>query len=89
MLPRPALDEDRDTDDLGASLLECGHGSEHRRARRGCVLDGEHPPAGHVRSLDPALQAVRLLRLPHDERVDRCAPVGGGVHHRVGHRVRA
>src|SRR3989440_293664 len=73
---------------LGSAWERLDRG-QHGRARGGRVLDGEHPPPGHVRALDPALGAVLLVLLPHHERVHRRAPGGRGVHHRGGHRVGA
>ena len=49
----------------------------------------EHPAALDRRALDPALQAVGLLCLADDERVQPLPGGGGGVQHRRRHRVRA
>src|SRR4051812_43986576 len=66
-LRRSSLDDDRDTDDRGAGLLEGVDRSEHRTTGSGGVLHGEHATAGHIGPLDPPLQAVRFAFLAHDE----------------------
>ena len=72
----------------GPLLEERVDRGQHRAACRGRVLDGEHGASGDVGPLDPALEAVLLLALAHDEGVEHLAAARRIVEHRGGDRIR-
>ena len=89
LCPRAALDHDCYADDLGACLLKCVNCREHGIPGGGRVLHGEDTSARDIRAFNPALQAVRLLGLAHDKRIELFAARRGGVQHCGSNRIRA
>ncbi len=84
-----SLDDDSHAHDVSACLAQGLDRSKDRSTGRRGVLDGQHPPAGDVWSLDAPLQAVRLAFFANDERVEGTAAPRGRVEHGGGHGVRA
>lgn len=84
-----AVDNDRHRGNLGARFTQRLHRRQHAAARSRRVFDSQHPPAGHIRALDPPLEAMSLAGLPDDERVERASPGSGRMQHRRRNRIGA
>src|SRR3954452_22581822 len=74
-----AVHDHRDPDHLGAGVLQRLRRGQRAAAGRRDVLDDEHRPTVDVRTLDPALQAVRLAGLADDAGVQEPLARGGCV----------